>query len=620
MNIRKIYLQPLGSWLAIALLTCAALAQGRGFTIQIASATSEAEAQAVINELQAKGVEPHLVKAVVPGKGTRYRVRVSHFNSLAEARAAGDRLLSRGAIAEFAVMTYDPPLPAAAVRKNISPAVTEPPLPSKEPQHATPAKTTAPDIEASSERGQDNDNNAALKVAKDVGKDAAVSPSDNVAAAPAEASKETPPLPAPVTTAEKSLAPPRALPVASPVAKPSAVPSAAAHSLDHASNPAEPAKTEPKIAAPPVADALADFSFSNQQWKVVRRSAETDKNLRAIHFVDALTGWAAGDAGAVYRTTDGGRTWKPLLSGAAADINFVQFVDWNNGWMLGAAINEAGGTADESGRLLFSTNNGGRTWTSKSLPNVLSIHFTDAKNGWAVGRNATVLRTTDGGAEWQAVAGLEKLVGLPVESSNYRYGFRDIFFLNTERGQRGQLGWMIGNFYGHERSHIGGLFATEDGGQTWRRMPFTLQTQYTSGRFTPGLLHSVRFSDANTGSVTGEMTDGEGRFFFVLHTRDGGKTWEQFRTPSRAAHSTQFLNLTSGWMAAFAPREGAAEAVVYDTTLLHTDNGGMSWQSDFTARGRRIHGLFFLSPTKGWAVGDRGTILRYEDKKSHAPD
>ncbi|MEP7342763.1 MAG: YCF48-related protein, partial [Acidobacteriota bacterium] len=52
----------------------------------------------------------------------------------------------------------------------------------------------------------------------------------------------------------------------------------------------------------------------------------------------------------------------------------------------------------------------------------------------------------------------------------------------------------------------------------------------------------------------------------------------------------------------------------YDTTLMRTDNGGMSWQNDFTAKGSRVRSVFFLSPNKGWAVGDRGMILRYEDK------
>jgi photosystem II stability/assembly factor-like uncharacterized protein len=48
--------------------------------------------------------------------------------------------------------------------------------------------------------------------------------------------------------------------------------------------------------------------------------------------------------------------------------------------------------------------------------------------------------------------------------------------------------------------------------------------------------------------------------------------------------------------------------------MLRTDNGGLSWRVDFVARGRRIRGVFFLSPTKGWAVGDRGMILCYEEK------
>jgi photosystem II stability/assembly factor-like uncharacterized protein len=365
------------------------------------------------------------------------------------------------------------------------------------------------------------------------------------------------------------------------------------------------ASIEPRIAAPPVADALTDASFNNSNWKLVRRSAETDKNLRAIHFVDTMTGWAAGDAGAVYRTTDGGRTWKPLLSGFSANINFIHFLDWNHGWMIGESTRK---DDSEGETLLLNTINGGRTWMIQKMPNLVSVHFTDLQNGWAVGKNATLLHTTNGGNDWKPVEEIQSVIGLPVESSNYNFGFRDVYFLDADHG------WLIGNFYGRAQSNIGGLFVTADGGKSWKRMPLTLKTQHVSGRFTPGLLHAVQFTDLNEGSVTGEMTDGEGRYFFALHTHDGGQTWEQFRTPSRATHSTQFLDPSNGWMAAFAPREGSAEAVVYDTTLMRTDNGGMSWQNDFIAKGSRIRSVFFLSPNKGWAVGDRGMILRYEEK------
>jgi photosystem II stability/assembly factor-like uncharacterized protein len=363
----------------------------------------------------------------------------------------------------------------------------------------------------------------------------------------------------------------------------------------------------PAIATPVMADALTDVTINNVNWKISRRTVETDKNLRAVQFVDSMTGWAAGDAGALYRTTDGGKSWKPLLCGAVANINFIYFVDWNHGWMLG----ESGGKmsdGNEDDTILLLTTNGGRSWTRKSLPNVTSLHFIDSKNGWAVGKNATLLKSTDGGLEWRKIDSIVKQIGLPVESSSYNFGFSDIHFINADHG------WLIGNFYGRARSNIGGIFTTVDGGASWKRIPITFQTQQVSGRFTPGVLHSVRFTDENTGSVSGEMYDGEGRFFFALHTDNGGKTWDQFRTPSRATHSTQFLDAANGWTAAFAPREGAADAVVYDTTLMRTDNGGKSWRNDFIARGRRIRGVFFLSPTKGWAVGDRGMILSYDEK------
>ncbi|MBL8169873.1 MAG: SPOR domain-containing protein [Acidobacteria bacterium] len=621
------------SLLCVSLLVHTATAQSRGYTIQIASTTNESEARTLITELKTKGLGAYWVKAEVPGKGTRYRVRIGRYNTPQEAKAAGDQFVARGNLTEFIVMAYDAPASMAERKKPApEPQAAEPAIkkPTAEPtkdlarkelaaatasaaattEEHKPAAKPAAEVEVPKEAPRQESQTEPTVTTPNTSSTATEKAPEKpvaVAETPVEAKPQPQETPKSETTAspepaaEKQVVPTNHAPVLAD----------AANSTTIAAPPAAAPTTplEPKIATPLIADSLADVSFQNNNWKVVRRSTETDKNLRTIYFVDTMTGWAAGDAGALYRTTDGGRTWKPQLSGGAANINAIQFLDWNIGWMLGEASGKDTFNSDaDSDTVFFSTTNGGRTWAKQPLPNVLSVHFTNAQNGWAVGKNATLLHTNNGGTEWTKVEGVEKLVGLPVESSNYNYGFRDVYFLDAEHG------WLIGNFYGRARNHIGGLFYTEDGGKNWRRIPLTLQTQFESGRFTPGLLHEVRFTDANHGSVTGEMNDGEGRFFFVLHTRDGGKTWEQFRTPSRATHNTQFLNPENGWMAAFAPREGGAEAVVYDTTLMRTDNGGQSWQSDFVARGRRIRGVFFLSPGKGWAVGDRGMILRYEDK------
>jgi photosystem II stability/assembly factor-like uncharacterized protein len=506
--------------LAIISSSTSARAQDQGYTIQIASAPSEAEARALVQELKSKRIEAYWVKAEVPGKGTRYRVRIGRFTSQSDAKAEAERTRSQRLIQDYLITTYE----------GSSTFTPRPPEVAADPVIPPKSKTIKQKRLPEAEINPDSTNT--------------------------------------ITGAEE------------------VIPTA------------------------PLTEVLTDIGNTN--WKVARTSKETDKNLRTVYFVDSITGWAAGDGGVVYRTTDGGRTWKPLLSGSAADIRFIFFTDWNHGWMIG----EMNGK-ESTETLLFITTNGGRTWARKALPNIFSLHFTDARNGWAVGKDAIMLRTTDGGEQWSTVPGMEMLIGLPVESSNYNFGFRDIFFLDPQHG------WMIGNFDDRDRSNIGGLFVTSDGGQSWKRIPLTMRTERSSGRFTPGSLHSVRFTDVNTGSVTGEMYDGEGRFFFVLHTRDGGKSWEQFRTPSRAVYSTQFLDPSNGWMAAFAPREGAeistptapASPTLFDTTLMRTDNGGQSWQKELVARGRRIHSLFFLSRSRGWAVGDRGMILRYENKQ-----
>jgi photosystem II stability/assembly factor-like uncharacterized protein len=514
--------------LALALLTFDLPAQAVGYAIQVASTASQSEAEAIINELKAKGVDAYLLKAVVPRKGTRHRVRIGRFGTRLEAKEAGELALSRGFISEFIITTYAPP---AIARSSLKEPKTKPatPQPSTEPE---PAK-----IE------------------------------QKLAAVEAPAAKET-------SEVLTDAAPTGALPASENV-------------------------SEIASARIPPAEAVIDLAINNRNWRVARRGAGADKNLKAIYFVDSITGWAAGDDGATFRTTDGGRSWKPLLSGAAANIDFIYFADWSNGWMLGEPDKDR-----EAGRLLFTTNNGGRSWRHKPLPKVVSLHFTDKLTGWAVGRDATLLKTTNGGEEWTRITGWEEILGLPVESSTGNFGLRDVFFLNADNG------WMIGNFYGRGSSSIGGLFVTSDGGKSWKQAPLNLPD--SSSRPTPGELHSVRFSDVNTGTVAGEMYDGDGRFFFVLHTRDGGRTWEQHRTPSRATHSTRFIDLSNGWSAASAPREGSA--AIYDTTLIRTDNGGRTWQNDFIARGGQIRNLFFLSPTKGWAVGDHGVILCYEER------
>src|SRR5262245_38581178 len=84
--------------LATAFLAYLVLAQGQDFTIQVAATITEAEALAMINDLNSMGVGAYLVKSDVPRVGTRYRVRIGRFNTQTIAKSFAEKSRSKGLI------------------------------------------------------------------------------------------------------------------------------------------------------------------------------------------------------------------------------------------------------------------------------------------------------------------------------------------------------------------------------------------------------------------------------------------------------------------------------------------------------------------------------------------
>ncbi|MRV75017.1 glycosyl hydrolase, partial [Duganella sp. FT92W] len=101
-------------------------------------------------------------------------------------------------------------------------------------------------------------------------------------------------------------------------------------------------------------------------------------SLAAVQFVTPELGWAAGHLGVVLRTTDGGRTWTRQLDGVQA----------------AAAMARAAATPDAARAAAQMQEDG----PDKPF---LDLHFTDERNGYAVGAYNLLFRTTDGGASWQ---------------------------------------------------------------------------------------------------------------------------------------------------------------------------------------------------------------------------
>jgi photosystem II stability/assembly factor-like uncharacterized protein len=136
----------------------------------------------------------------------------------------------------------------------------------------------------------------------------------------------------------------------------------------------------------------------------------------------------------------------------------------------------------------------GRTWEQRPAPvstDLLAVQFPSSTQGWAVGHDGVVLRSTDGGLNWRRV-----LDGR-------------------------SLGALMVSYY--EKKGVAGDPALARARDDAKRMA-------EEGPTRPFL--SVHFRDEREGWVVGQ-------FNLILHTADGGATWEPWldRTDNRDGYS-----------------------------------------------------------------------------------
>ncbi len=171
----------------------------------------------------------------------------------------------------------------------------------------------------------------------------------------------------------------------------------------------------------------------------------------------------------VYKSTDGGSTWKHMGLYASRHISRIVIDPQNPNIVFVAAMGSAYGPGTERG--VFRSGNGGTTWQKVLFKdaNTGAIDITldpdNPKTMWAalvhdqrppwsayppVTTNGAIFKSADGGATWNPVTG----GGLP-EGDWGRVG------LAVARGTHGQ------RVYALIDTKEGGVFRSDDGGQTW---------------------------------------------------------------------------------------------------------------------------------------------------------
>jgi photosystem II stability/assembly factor-like uncharacterized protein len=147
----------------------------------------------------------------------------------------------------------------------------------------------------------------------------------------------------------------------------------------------------------------------------------------------------------------------------------------------------------ERGHVLVSGDEG-ETWQQADVPTrsaLTGVYFHDRERGWAVGHDAVILRTTDGGVTW------ERVHWAPEEESP----LFDVWFPDAEKG------FAIGAY--------GSFYVTSDGGASWVSQPLSEDDFH---------LHQLARSSRGRLYIAAEAG-------MVYRSGDGGESWTELPSP-----------------------------------------------------------------------------------------
>lgn len=316
---------------------------------------------------------------------------------------------------------------------------------------------------------------------------------------------------------------------------------------------------------------------------------------RDVYFTDANTGYAVGDNGIIYKTTDAGAIWLPLNSGTTNSLYAVQFTDANTGYVISqynysiykttnagqswTQINSYSNTNYSRYGLFFTTSSvgwtigssgniektadGGQSWTTQisgTTQTLRKVFFIDANTGWVVGDNGTILKTANGGQNWSA------------QSSGTTRQLNAVQFINASEG------WAVGD--------NGTFLKTVDGGATWVVKPIQYFTNY---------LYTLHFFNSNEGIVAGD--------YGYARTTDGGNTFVDYYNSNLGnSKALFFVNASVGY------------SVGESGHIAKTENAGISWQSYAdNYKLENINRISFADETNGWGLADGRTLVKSTD-------
>ena len=255
------------------------------------------------------------------------------------------------------------------------------------------------------------------------------------------------------------------------------------------------------------------INFAQAQWE--KQNSGTDASFRSIHALSKKNVWAGGSRGTILRTKNGGNSWQIIHVEGAETLDFrdIYGVNYKIAYAMSA------GNAEDGAAKVFKTIDGGVTWkvvlhrTDKGVF-FDSMDFWNENEGILIGDpiddKPFIMRTLNGGDSWQRIEKDKLPVVLEGEASFASSGTCVVTKANGKA-------WL------NTQSRV--LF-TPDKGETWQVYQTPFKQGLTSGIFG---LHFWNENEgvAVGGDYKNDKqkVDAERRPNVAI-TQDSGKTWK----------------------------------------------------------------------------------------------
>ena len=244
------------------------------------------------------------------------------------------------------------------------------------------------------------------------------------------------------------------------------------------------------------------------------------------------------------------------------DYMSIAFTSANNGWAVGVSPLEL----DYPGFIGF-TMDGGTTWNKAEIDvdaQLARIYFLDENHGWAIGEKGKIVATTNG-KDWE------------IQTSKVDNPLKGIYFVNKE------VGFAVGA--------NDTILSTKTGGRTWKIVQGGVIGAIGDDEAT--MYNAIQFLDESTGWVAGvHVVPQVSQNSVIQKTVDGGQTWVNQETGTEdVLEDIFFLNDKYGW------------AVGENGLVLHTSNGGEKWTTQTSGTEETLRSIRFTDQYMGWAVG-----------------